>query len=146
MTDIQSRFWSKVDKSGECWEWRAHARKGYGSIKVNGKAMYAHRLSWEMQNGSIPDGLKVLHRCDNPLCVNPAHLFIGTQKDNMEDRESKGRGADRRGNKNGRSKIPAESIPAIMASTESLSGLAARYGVSKTAIRYIRIRKNWAHI
>jgi hypothetical protein len=143
---VSARFWAKVDKNGDCWEWMANTRKGYGSIKVSGISVYAHRLSWEMQNGPLQNGMLVLHKCDNPRCVNPSHLFVGTQKDNMEDREAKDRGADRRGNKNGRSKIPQAAIALILASKESLSTLALKYGVSKTAIRLIKIGKNWSHL
>jgi len=102
--DITARFWPKVNVLGpdDCWLWIAKARlsktktfPGYGSIIGfrNGKKqpLYAHRVAWELTNGSIPGGLFVLHRCDVSLCCNPAHLFLGTQTDNMHDAYQKGR-------------------------------------------------------
>lgn len=94
---IEQRFWTKV-KGGEpddCWLWTGATIKGYGQISgwLNGKKrpLYAHRLAWEFAHGLIPDGLEVLHQCDVPLCVNVAHLFLGTQADNLADARSKGR-------------------------------------------------------
>lgn len=75
-----------------CWEWkRATNSMGYGVLTVNYRTAYAHRLAWEMENGPIPDGALVLHRCDNPRCVRPDHLFLGTHADNMADMTAKGR-------------------------------------------------------
>lgn len=89
----EERFWLKVDKSGECWLWIAgkKGRDGYGSCWFGGKPSRAHRVSWELTNGPVPDGMVVCHRCDNPPCVNPDHLFLGTLKDNAQDRNRKGR-------------------------------------------------------
>lgn len=93
MTAKQIRsFWDKVNKMGadECWEWTgSRTPLGYGRIHSN---QYAHRVSWELHNGSIPKGLYVLHECDNPPCVNLNHLWLGTQKQNIQDRDKKGRG------------------------------------------------------
>ena len=86
------RFFQKVNKTGFCWEWLAGKDKdGYGKIKIRGKTLQAHRVSWGIHNGPIPEGIGVLHRCDNPSCVNPLHLFLGTTLDNMRDRDAKGR-------------------------------------------------------
>jgi hypothetical protein len=86
------RFWAKVAVGPGCWEWTAGTQYGYGRFVLGGRTFKAHRLSYEISVGVIPDGLKVLHHCDNPPCVNPAHLFVGTHADNVRDREAKGRG------------------------------------------------------
>ena len=90
--DPEELFWSHVAKSDGCWLWTAGLNRGYGAFAVHRKDIGAHRYSWMLENGPIPDGLFVLHRCDNPPCVRPDHLFIGTQLDNMLDKMSKGRG------------------------------------------------------
>lgn len=99
---VIARFWSKVDKlpiHKGCWIWTAgRGTRGYGQFSIGGRNHSSHRASYEIQYGSIPEGLSVLHRCDNPACVNPSHLFVGTQKDNMVDMVQKGRSL--RGDKN----------------------------------------------
>ena len=89
-----ARFWAKVRKTDGCWLWTAGTfarRYGYGQFGLNGHPHKAHRLAWEFTNGPIPEGLSVLHHCDNPPCVNPAHLFLGTRGDNTRDMMMKGR-------------------------------------------------------
>lgn len=86
-------FWSRIRRTPSCWLWTGNAQRGYGRLKVAGRMLRAHRLSWLIHNTArrVPDGLNVLHHCDNPLCVNPAHLFLGTCGDNNRDRAAKGR-------------------------------------------------------
>ena len=90
---LEDRFWQKVEKNEGCWIWTGSKSKlGYGYFQINNKTKYAHRVSKELRHGSIAEGLVVCHKCDNPSCVNPDHLFIGTMKDNMLDKMKKGRG------------------------------------------------------
>lgn len=89
------RFWSKVDVRGpdDCWEWQERSRHeyGYGILANAGGERRAHRISWEIHHGTPPGSLHVLHKCDNPPCVNPSHLFLGTPRDNVRDMHKKGR-------------------------------------------------------
>jgi len=87
-------FWSKVVKreGDKCWDWAGHTRwDGYGRFRHQHKAVFAHRYSYELHHGQIPDGMSVMHTCDNPICTNPKHLRVGTHQENMDDMRAKGR-------------------------------------------------------
>lgn len=97
---VEERFWSKVKmgEPDECWEWQAYFRGGgYGGFQWLGKPWKSHRVAWILTNGEVPDGLWVLHTCDNPACCNPAHLWLGTRSDNVRDMCAKGRGGGYQG-------------------------------------------------
>jgi hypothetical protein len=147
------RFWSKVDKMNECWQWTASCDPdGYGAFKLNGKKVNAHRVAWELTRGEISDDLWVLHSCDNPGCVNPAHLFLGTRADNMRDAAKKGRLANRkqvRGSEVGTSKLTEDDVKAIRdyyAAGERLAPLAGAYQINYYTVSKIVRRVLWKHI
>lgn len=165
----ESRFWAKVEKSNNCWLWTAAKDKhGYGAIRTKQSAIKAHRVSWVLAHGQIQNdgsyhGVCVCHKCDNRLCVNPDHLFLGTHADNMRDMKIKGRRAD--GDRNG-SRLHPERVPrgesngqAKLTTLQSIEirslyadgnisqrKLAAQFGVSQTHIGRITRKKLWKHI
>jgi hypothetical protein len=139
----------EVSPETMCWQWRGAPikRGGYGVFthRPSGMIMVrAHRAAWMLMVGDIPTGLHVLHRCDNRLCVNPEHLFLGQQQDNMTDKVKKGR--QNRGTSHGLHKLSDEDVFTIRSSSERGSRLAKRFGVSHSTICDIRARRSWAHI
>lgn len=149
----EERFWAYVSKrrgKGVCWEWTGGViSTGYGKIHIApGQPGLAHRYSYELHYGPIPDGLGVFHRCDNPRCVKPQHLFCGTQQDNVDDMEAKGRAVKRgaKGETNGGAKITEAAVKEIRASPKDALSIAEQYGVSRSLIYAIRERRIWRHI
>lgn len=155
---LEERFWNKVDIRGpdDCWEWtggRAH-KLPYGLFRVSkdpkASPKPAHRVSWQLTNGPIPEGMFVCHHCDNPPCVNPAHLFLGTPADNLIDMRAKGRGPKPiRGEAMPTSKVTADDVREIrqrVAAGEMQSELALEFGLTKSGINRIWLRHTWAHI
>lgn len=149
---IKTRFFAKVVKTPGCWLWSgAKLESGYGVFKGDGMRL-AHRISWAMHNGAIPNGLFVLHKCDNPSCVNPDHLFMGTHTDNMQDMLKKGRKSlvRKTGEQNGNSILNAAQVVEIRkiaaAKTMPHRAIAAQYGVSIHLIRKVVYREVWKHI
>jgi len=136
---LEERFWIKVNKSGDCWEWIAAKHKdGYGHIKVMGKMVLAHRLSYELLVGEIPEGLCVCHHCDNPPCVNPRHLFLASHAENMADRDKKGR--------QGVTKLTSDDVFRIRELSGKLTQekIGLMFGVTQTNISQILSGKTWA--
>ncbi|MBA3583021.1 MAG: HNH endonuclease [Gemmatimonadetes bacterium] len=149
-TPVGVRLWAKVngrDEPGDdCWEWMGlRNARGYGRIKVGRSSeLVTHRVAWELTNGPIPDGLFVLHHCDNPPCVRPDHLFIGTTAENMADRDAKGRQA--RGQRQGRARLVESDVRYIRSSTESQRELGRRFAVDRTTIKAVVERSSWRHV
>lgn len=147
LSSQEKRLWSKVSKTGPCWLWNGHrSSKGYGKTHFCGKMILTHRLSWVLFNGPMPSGLFVLHRCDNPPCVNPKHLFLGTALDNARDCVLKNRHA--KGSTSGRRKLEESDIYDIRRRYVYWSGgmLAREYNVSPSLIRRIARREIWKHL
>lgn len=152
--EIAERFWQKVDRSrgiDSCWMWvRQRDACGYGRLQIGTRNALAHRVSWELNRGDIPKGMHVLHRCDQPGCVNPGHLFLGTHQDNMADMYSKGRRPAPRGIRNGRVKLSEQDVLDIRANYAlcrvTQAELAQRFGVSSASINFIVNGKNWRHL
>lgn len=137
------RFWHHVDKGpiAECWNWTASTRKGYGRIRVGAnRQVSAHRLIMTHEFGHLPSGAVVRHQCDNPRCVNPTHLWLGSHRDNMADKKARG---NAKGERNGRALLTKDQAETIKASREPLDVLAERYAVSNSTIQAIRYGRNW---
>ena len=147
--ESRTRFWRHVDRSGDCWLWTGcHNRDGYGRFGLNGRVVNAQRAAWMLMFGSIADGLQVCHRCDVPACVNPAHLFLGTQAENNADRNAKGR--QMKGERQNFAKLTPDLVREIRASYAAggvtTRALAARYGMAPSAIHGVISRRHWAHV
>lgn len=177
MASLEERFWQKVDKPADpdaCWGWRGGKhRRGYGYIWAGRdhaqapKNLTASRVSWELHNGQIPAGMIVCHACDNPSCTNPAHLFLGTYKDNSEDMVRKGRyrlgrrdnlrrGADHwsakhpekimRGETHASARLTADQVREIRrlrSEGMTLTAIADRFGINYSMVSMIAQRKRW---
>lgn len=129
-----------------CWLWMGTVgpRHGYGQIGIGGKLLAAHRLSYELHCGSVPVGLHILHKCDNRICVNPHHLYAGTPADNSADAVARKRLCC--GPRNSATKLTAEIVREIRASSLTNTALAAKFGVSRPAIANVRARRAWSHV
>jgi hypothetical protein len=153
--DVVDRFNKKIDKSGECWNWTACLSKGYGAFSIGRKMnnVRANRYAFYLANGFIDDDKFVCHTCDNPLCVNPDHLYLGTPKDNVNDREKRGRGflsnnyVDYRGEKMGGAKLTWIKVAEIrkLYTTQKITQqeLADKFGVGHSIISDIITFKKW---
>jgi len=162
--DPLPRFWTFVEKTATCWNWTGNRDKGYGKFWWSGRSITASRFAYERFIGAIPAGMGVLHRCDNPACVRPDHLFVGTTADNTRDAIEKGR-FDRfhlkharkaQGSENNRTKLTEAQVREIRAQyrkgrapyaeATSLRGLARAYGVTKYTIFSVLHGLTWRHL
>jgi hypothetical protein len=146
--DQNIRFWRKTQLNTEsgCIEWTAACNKaGYGMFVWSGKTTLTHRLAWRMAKGDIPEGMNVLHSCDNPPCLNPEHLFLGTLGDNNRDRHAKGRSAGPRGAAHGNTALTENDIAYIreMRGKVFQRVLALYYGVTQSNIAHIQLGRSW---
>lgn len=151
---LEDRFWSKVKKGAGCWLWQGRTSQfGHGILDITaGKGVRAHRYSWELVNGPIPEGLVVCHLCDVPACVRPDHLTLGTRAYNSNDMWTKGRGRPgvARGERQGSAKMTEAKVRAIRAryarGDVTHAELAAKHSVTPAAISHIVNRRNWRHV
>ena len=146
---VWDRFWSKVDicEWDKCWMWVSSATPGgYGRFRLNDKRKdaHAHRIAWILTRGDIPAGLCILHRCDNPKCVNPNHLFLGTVRDNNKDMAKKGRVS--RGETHPFAKLTEHMAREIKQSKDSTSTLTKKFGIGAGIIQRIRRGEAWSHV
>lgn len=162
------RFWSKVATSGadECWPWKANSthRFGYGMFWLGGNNVGAHRVAWMVTHGDIPSGLAVCHRCDNPKCCNPAHMFLGTHAENNRDMRAKGRFTPATGERHGSATKPlsvprgrshwgakldndrVREIRQLAASGRTHKCIGQMFGVCQSTVTLVAQRKAWAHV
>lgn len=149
------RFWRKVDRSGDCWLWLGGKYSdGYGqmSFRLDGRAVGigTHRVSYVLHNGPIPPGMCVMHKCDTPGCVNPAHLSLGTHAENMHDMIRKGRRASTAGQSHGKAKLTDDDVRTIRRLAEKghlqQKEIGWLFGIKQAQVSKIKLRKMWAHV
>lgn len=141
-------FWKRVNKRGKCWLWTGPLNaKGYGQFKATVAGLdywSAHRISWAIHKGEIPEDMHVLHNCDNPWCVNPDHLRLGTNQENVDDKKRNGRQLC--GERMNTSKLTPAEVQEIRLSSESNAELGRRYGINPDNVKKIKNGTNWKHL
>ena len=138
---------SKVDQNTGCIEWTGYKnKKGYGVIKIKNKVHLAHRVAWELANGPIPDALLVLHKCDNPSCINPAHLFTGSNADNMADMVKKGRQNFPKGSRHPNAILSESVVREIKLDNRTQEEIARSFEISRSHISNIKRGAAWSHL
>lgn len=149
---LEKKFWKLVNisEADSCWEWqgRRHAR-GYGTIKDGGKLRLAHRVSWEIHFGPIPEGMCVCHKCDNPPCINPSHFFLGTNQENTADRVAKGRSGRTQGEANHQAKINNSIVLDIFIFRGDGFGskeIAEALCIRRAMVNDVLSRRRWKHV
>lgn len=148
---LPPRIANKIEVTDHCWLWKATRMQrlscGYGVVRFEGKDRKAHRVIWELANGPIPEGMCVLHKCDNALCVNPDHLFLGTHADNMRDMTNKGRHSEHfKGVKNPKSKLSESDVLRIRTLENSVENIAVDYQINKSTVYRIKNRQCWKDV
>jgi hypothetical protein len=147
---LGQRIATRTNFSGPCWEWTgARDGCGYGHIKIDGKVERVHRVVFESHHGPIPTGMKICHRCDNPSCLRPTHLFLGTHADNMSDMKAKGRARSFRGSASRRARWDEKTIAIIkrrLLNGEVPNRLNAEYGMGNSSIYSIKSGRTWNHV
>lgn len=157
---LATRLWSRVNKYGpihpvlktNCWEWTGSVvgnRTKYGQIQIDGRPKKCHRVSWEITNGTIPEGGQVLHKCDNPVCVRPDHLFLGSHQDNMDDMINKGRKRTAVGVRVGGAKLDDHKVKLmrlLRSQGRSIVSLGKEFGVCTYVAACAIKRKTWKHV
>lgn len=146
---IEERFWRWVRKTDTCWEWKGHLSHGYGSFTFHNHRDKAHRVSWELANGPVPEGLFVCHHCDNRKCVRPDHLFLGDAFDNMGDAARKGRMIGMRGELSPHSRLTEEDVHGIrFLAAEGIprKQIAKDYGIVLRHVSQVISGRRWAHV
>ena len=157
MEDIQEqRFWRKVKKGAGCWEWIGSKNRvgGYGQIRVEGRLVQAHRFSFELHGGKLPPNMRVLHKCDNPSCVNPAHIYAGSQSENVRDAWKRSGRVPAGfclmvGEDNYRAKLTDEKVRQIRSLADEgfrHEDIAVGFGVHQTTVSAVVRRVLWKHI
>lgn len=153
-----ARFWKNVNKDGaynkrlksNCWEWTGAKVYKYGSMSIYNRSVRAHRYSWEIRFGKIPKGKYVCHHCDNPSCVNPDHLYLGTPQDNMTDKVERGRHRVPVGERHGNARLTNETVIEMRQlyanGGHTHKSLAEMFGVSTSAAQCVIERKTWKHV
>jgi hypothetical protein len=148
-----ARFWSKVQSQSDavCWPWSASISvSGYGLFRINNRMISAHRLAYLLGNKEQPGPLHVLHRCDTKRCCNPKHLFLGTNRDNIDDYAAKGLGQNlghnQTGERNGNARLTENDVRAIRAASDVQRIIAARYGITQVMVSRIKLRKAWSRV
>jgi hypothetical protein len=141
-------YYTERPEPEACWPWTGAVNNaGYGKFQLDGRTLGAHKVAWQLINGPVPDGLFVCHRCDNPPCCNPAHLFLGTPAENTQDMHRKNRYPVRRGAKHHKAKLTDQQVAEIRQRLQDAatpySLLAAEFGVSKSTIWRVARRLNW---